>query len=73
MNQKKTARLNGVIAKYAAMAGERTIKGQAERILIDRACYSRRLENPGLFTLDELEKVSRAFGIPWTEIAEALG
>lgn len=31
-----------------------------------------RFENPGAFTLDELEKVQRAFKIPWEEISEAL-
>lgn len=72
MNQKKDMRLRGVIAKYAVMSGCPSKKAQAERALIDRNCYARRLQNPGLFTLDELEKVQRAFSIPWEEISEAL-
>ena len=72
MNQTKCARLKGVIAKHAALAGAETKKAQAERALIEKQRYVRRLDNPGAFTLDELENVSRAFKIPWSEIAEAL-
>lgn len=72
MNQTKCARLKGVIAKHAVMAGAKTKKAQAERALIEKQRYVRRLDNPGAFTLDELENVSRAFKIPWSEIAEAL-
>lgn len=72
MNQTKCARLKGVIAKHAVMAGAETKKVQAERALIEKQRYVRRLDNPGAFTLDELENLSRAFKIPWSEIAEAL-
>lgn len=72
MNQKKSVKLNGVIARYAVLAGATTKKAQAEQVIMDRMCYARRLSNPGNFTLDELEKVSKAFKIPWSEIAEAL-
>lgn len=72
MNQKRESRLISVIYKYAVLNGCKTQKAQAERALIDRNCYARRLHNPGLFTLDELEKVQRAFRIPWEEISEAL-
>ena len=72
MNQKKSVRLKGVIAKHAVMEGAETKKAQAERALIDRACYARRMDNPGLFTLEELERLAHALRIPWSEIAEAL-
>ena len=72
MNQTKCARLKGVIAKHAVMAGAKAKKAQAERALIEKQRYVRRLDNPGAFTLDELENLSRAFKIPWSEIAEAL-
>lgn len=72
MNQKKNDKLRGVIAKYATMEGAETKKAQAERALIEKQRYVRRLDNPGAFTLDELENLSRAFKIPWSEIAEAL-
>lgn len=72
MNQKKSDKLRGVIAKYATMEGAETKKAQAERALIEKQRYVRRLDNPGAFTLDELENLSRAFNIPWSEIAEAL-
>lgn len=72
MNQKKSNKLRGVIAKYATMEGAETKKAQAERALIEKQRYVRRLDNPDAFTLDELEKVQRAFKIPWSEISEAL-
>lgn len=72
MDQKKSDKLRGVIAKYATMEGAKTKKAQAERALIEKQRYARRLDNPGAFTLDELEKVQRAFKIPWEEISEAL-
>ena len=72
MNQTKSAKLRGVIAKYAVIGGAETKKEQAARALIDIQRYVRRLDNPGAFTLDELENLSRAFKIPWSEIAEAL-
>ena len=72
MNQKKCVKLKGVIAKYAVMEGAETKKAQAERALIEKQRYVHRLDNPGTFTLDELEKVQRAFKIPWEEISEAL-
>lgn len=72
MNQKKCVKLKGVIAKHAVMEGAETKKAQAERALIEKQRYVRRLDNPGTFTLDELENLSRAFKIPWSEIAEAL-
>lgn len=72
MNQKKSAKLRGVIAKYAVIGGAETRKEQAARARIDIQRYVRRLDNPGAFTLDELENLSRAFNIPWSEIAEAL-
>ena len=72
MNQTKCARLKSVIARYAVLAGAETKKAQAERALIEKQRYVRRLDNPGTFTLDELENLSRAFKIPWSEIAEAL-
>lgn len=72
MNQKKSDKLRGVIAKYATMEGAESKKAQAERALIDRACYARRMDNPGLFTLDDLERLAHALRIPWSEIAEAL-
>ena len=72
MNQTKCARLRSVIARHAVLAGAETKKAQAERALIEKQRYVRRLDNPGAFTLDELENVSRAFKIPWDEIAEAL-
>lgn len=72
MNQTKCTRLKSVIAKHAVLEGAETKKSQAERALIDRQRYIRRLDKPGDFTLDELENVSRAFKIPWSEIAEAL-
>lgn len=72
MTPKKNAKLRGVIAKYATIAGAETKKEQAGRALINVQCYNRRWENPGMFTLDELEKISAAFRVPWSEIAEAL-
>lgn len=72
MNQKKSDKLRGVIAKYATMEGAESKTKQAEWALISRRCYAYRFENPGAFTLDELEKVQRAFKIPWSEISEAL-
>ena len=72
MNQKKSDKLRGVIAKYATMEGAESKTKQAERALISRRCYAYRFENPGAFTLGELENISRAFKIPWDEIAEAL-
>lgn len=72
MNKKQNMRLNGVIAKYAAMDGVNSRIAQAERARISYPCYRRRVENIGLFTLDELDRVVRTFGIPWNEIMEAL-
>lgn len=72
MNAKKGAKLRGVIAKYAVIGGAETRKEQAARALIDIQCYNRRWDNPGNFTLDELEKIAAAFRMPWSEIAEAL-
>ena len=72
MNQKKSDKLRGVIAKYATMEGAESKTKQAERALISRRCYAYRFENPGAFTLDELEKIAAAFRVPWSEIAEAL-
>lgn len=72
MNQKKSDKLRGVIAKYATMEGADSKTKQAERALISRPCYTYRIKNPGAFTLDELEKVQRAFKTPWEEISEAL-
>lgn len=72
MNQNKSNKLRGVIAKYATMEGADSKTKQAERVLISRHCYTYRIKNPGAFTLDELEKVQRAFKIPWEEISKAL-
>ena len=60
MNQKKSDKLRGVIAKYATMEGAESKTKQAERVLISRRCYAYRFDNPGSFTLDELEKVFHA-------------
>lgn len=42
MNQKKSDKLRGVIAKYATMEGAESKTKQAERALISRRCYAYR-------------------------------
>jgi hypothetical protein len=43
-----------------------------EAIGVSHVTGKKKMDNPELFTVQDLESISRSFGIPWDDVREAL-
>ncbi len=73
MSQKKKDLLIGIIRKYMTLNGYKDFKALATVLLMNYRTFQRRLADPELFTMGEMNRIVRFLKIPREEFAEVWG